>query len=107
NHFLPRVGTRSRCIMEDGEVYIYASSCSYQSDKIEFSETDEQKKNVTCFMLEKIAPNKTKLTLDYYIKKSPGSQLLFAMLKQKKMNASLSKSLSSLDALSKEVRLPA
>jgi len=38
NHMLPRVGMRCRCIMENGEEYIYASSYSYHPDKIEFSE---------------------------------------------------------------------
>src|SRR5207247_4324295 len=44
SHFLPRVGTRCRCIMENGETVIYASSYSYSSGRIEFSETDENKK---------------------------------------------------------------
>ena len=53
NHFLPRVGMRCRCVMENGQVIIYASSYSYNPERIEFSETDEQKKSSTYYLLEK------------------------------------------------------
>jgi hypothetical protein len=106
NHFLPRVGMRCRVVMKDGEAFIYASSYSYHPDRIAFSETDEEKKSVTYLILEKITPGKTRLTLEYYIKKGPGARLLFTLLKEKKVKAIIGKSLVNLDALSKEFRLP-
>lgn len=63
SHFLPRIGMRCRCVLENGQEIIYASSYSYNPDKIEFSETDEKKKNSTYFSLEKTSTNKTKLHL--------------------------------------------
>lgn len=47
NHFLPRVGMRCRCIMENGQVVIYTTNYSYHPERIEFSETDEMKKTST------------------------------------------------------------
>ena len=105
NHMLPRVGMRCRCIMENGEEYIYASSYSYHPDKIEFSETDEKKKSFTYYTLEKISAGRTKLTIDYYLKKNIPEQLLFKLLRKNKMEELYQQSLENLDALSKEVRL--
>ncbi len=107
NHFLPRVGMRCRSIMKNGEVIIYASSYFYQPDRIEFSETDEKKKSSTYFILEKTGNNKTKLTLDFYLKKNIANQIIFKLTKQKKMEATFHKSLQNLDGLVKEIKLPA
>jgi hypothetical protein len=104
-HFLPRIGTRCRRIMENGESIIYASSYSYHPERIEFSETDE-KENVTYYTLEKINDNKTKLTIDFYIKKNPLVQIIFNLGKKKKMEADFHKSLLNLDKLVKEIKLP-
>ncbi len=106
NHFLPRVGMRCRCIMDSGETITYSSSYFYKPDRIEFSETDEKKKNSTYYTLEKTGRNKTRLTLDFYIKKNMGSQFLFKLMKQRKMEASFRKSLQNLVSLVKEIRLP-
>lgn len=105
NHMLPRVGMRCRCIMENGEEYIYVSSYSYHPDKIEFSETDEKKKSSTYYTLEKITDGRTKLTVDYYLKKNIPEQLLFKLLRKNNMKAMYQRSLEKLDTLSKEVRL--
>ena len=105
NHMLPRVGMRCRCIMENGEVSIYASSYSYHSDRIGFSETDEKKQSATYFTLEKISDDRTRLTVDYYLKKNIPEQLLFKLLRKNKMTEMFRQSLENLDALSKEVRL--
>jgi hypothetical protein len=61
DHFLPRVGMRCRCIMENGQTVIYASNYTFHPERIEFSETDEQKKKSTNFILEKITDHKTRL----------------------------------------------
>ena len=106
NHFLPRVGMRCRCILENGEVITYASSYFYQPDRIEFSETDEKKKNSTCYILEKTSSNKTRLTLDYYIKKDIISQVLFALTEKRNVESSFRKSLQNLVSLVKEIRIP-
>jgi hypothetical protein len=105
NHFLPRVGMRCRCVMENGEVITYANSYFYQPDRIEFSETEEKKENLTYYTLEKTSENKTKLTLDFYIQKNIATQLIFRLMQQRKMEDSFRKSLQNLVSLLKEIRL--
>jgi hypothetical protein len=107
SHFLPRVGMRCRCQMEDGQVLVYATSYSYSPEKIEFSETDEKGKTTTWYILEKISSDKTKLTLDFYIDKKPVNQIIFKLMKQKKLEDTFQKSLLNLVHLVKEIKLPA
>jgi len=97
DHMLPRVGMRCRRIMENGQANIYASSYRFSPEKIEFSETDERKENALYFTLEKKEENRTKLTLDFYIKKSLASQIAFKLSRQKAMKSSFEKSLLNLE----------
>ena len=103
HHFLPRVGMRSRIVYENGQSMLYASSYSYHPDRIEFSETDEKKKNSTYFVLEKKGPDKTMLTIAFFIKNAFPGPLLFALTKKKTMEADLRRSLLRLDQLVAEM----
>jgi hypothetical protein len=105
NHYLPRVGMKCRNIMENGEVITYASSYFYQEDRIEFSETDDKKKNSTYYTLEKTGHNKIKLTIDYYLKKNIAAQIIFKLGKGKKMEERFQKSLFNLGELVKEIKI--
>jgi hypothetical protein len=107
NHFLPRVGMRCRCILENGNVNIYSTSYSYSPERIEFSETDEKKESTSYFTLEKTGNNKTKLTLDFYLKKNLAGQIMFNLTGKKEMENIIHKSLLNLDKLVKEIELPA
>ena len=107
NHFLPRTGMRCRCVMKNGQVIIYASSYSYHPERIEFSETDENKKYATSYLLEKTGENKTRLTIDFYLQKNIADQTLFKLVKKRKMENSFQKSLLNLKELVKEIKLPA
>jgi hypothetical protein len=104
---LPRVGMRCRCVMDNEQDVIYSSSYSNSGDRIEFSETDEKKISSTYFILEKIADNKTKLTIDFYLKKNIVLQILFNLLKKKKLEKIFRKSMDNLERLVKEIKLPA
>ena len=106
DHFLPRVGMSCRCIRENGQSVIYASSYRFHPERIEFSETDQEKKNSTNFILEKIENNKTRLTLHYYVAKNFINQLIFSLTKKREMEALLRKSLLNLDKVVKEIKLP-
>jgi hypothetical protein len=106
-HLLPRVGMRCRCVMEEGEVVTYVSSYRYHPDRIEFSETDEKQHSSTRFLLEKKGNHQTKLTLDFYLRKNFVAQLLFMLLKKKKTEDTMRKSLRNLTGLVKEMQLPA
>jgi hypothetical protein len=106
NHFLPRVGMRCRCVLDDGQVILYSSSYSYRPDRIEFSETNESNNNVTYITLEKIEPKKTRITLDYYLEGNVAKQLMFRLMKKNKMEDDFQKSLLKLVELVKEIQLP-
>jgi hypothetical protein len=106
-YILPRVGMRYRLVQDNGEVVSYASSCSFHAERIEFSETDEAKESSTYFLLEKTGEHRTRLTIDYYLKKSLPAQLAFQLTKKKKMEEALQRSLTKLTTLVKEMQLPA
>jgi hypothetical protein len=106
DHFLPRVGMRCLCTLENGQTFIYASSYSYTPERIEFSETDEKKSSSTNFLLEKIGNNRTRITIDYYLKKNGVNQFIFSLTRKKKMQAQLQKSLENLVEVVKEIKLP-
>jgi hypothetical protein len=104
-HFLPRIGTKCRRILDSGKTVIYSSSYAFHPDRITFSETDEDKKQAYYFLLEKMSDGKVKLTVDYYIRKNLLKQFLFS-LKKKKTKEALLRSLNRLEILLKEVDIP-
>lgn len=106
NHYLPRVGMRCRCVMENGQVVIYSSSYSYSPDRIEFSETDEQKKSSTYYLLEKTGDNKSMLTIDFYLKRNLLNEMMFQLVRKNRMGESLERSLLNLDKVVREIKLP-
>jgi hypothetical protein len=106
SHFLPRVGMRCRCLLENGESFIYSSSYSFTPDKIEFSETDEGDNSTRYYTLEKINDQRTRLTIDYYLSKNWLNQLLFKLSKKKTLENELRQSMIKLDSLVKEIKLP-
>ena len=105
NHFLPRIGMRCRCVLESGEVVLYASGYTYTPDRIEFSETEEVTKNTTYYTLERLGSRRTKLTLDYYLEKNIAGQIIFKLTKKNELENTIKKSLSNLTELVKEIRL--
>ena len=105
-HFLPRIGMRCRCIMENGKTSIYSSSYTYHPERIEFSETEENNRYSTYYLLEKIDDSKTRLTLDYYLDKDIATRFIFKVMKKRKMEASLHRSLQNIETLIKEIKLP-
>jgi hypothetical protein len=106
NHFLPRIGTRCRCIMDNGQSFIYASSYFFSPDHIEFSETDEKKKNSYCYILDKMSEKKTMLTVDFYMQKNFFQQLFLKFGKKRKMRQSLQRSLQNLARIVKDLHIP-
>jgi len=106
NHFLPRVGMRCRCILDNGEIITYSSSYSYTDDKIEFGEIEEGSGSVAYFTLEKLARMKSRLTIDYYIEKKFLKQIEFKLIGKKKLLKMYQQSLLNLVELVKEIQLP-
>jgi hypothetical protein len=105
SHYLPRVGTKCKTILETGETIIYASSYSYQPGRIEFSETDQDKKGSTYFLLEELSAHKSRLTLDYYVKKNYINRFFFSPKKKKDLEESFNRSLKKLEPLVKEMHV--
>jgi hypothetical protein len=103
SHYLPRVGTKCRTVLESGETIIYASSYSFQPGRIEFSETDQQKNNSTHYLLEEIAANESRLTVDYYVKKNFINRFFLSGKKKKELEESFKRSLKNLEPMVKEM----
>ncbi|HET9429974.1 MAG TPA: DUF2652 domain-containing protein [Chitinophagaceae bacterium] len=103
NHYLPRVGMRCRCVLENEEIITNSSSYLYQSDRIEFGETEEKNSNITQYTLEKKGDDKTLLTIDYYLPKNLLRQILFFLNEKKKLEKSLRKSMANATGLVKEL----
>lgn len=105
-HFLPRIGMRCRCVMENGQSTIYASSYTYHPDKIQFSETEEKENSTTHYTLDKIDDKRTRLTIDYHMQKNMMKQFLFNLSRKKKMEEMFERSLDNLKGLAKEIWWP-
>jgi len=97
-HFLPRIGMRCKCMFENGQEVIFATSYSYSPDWIEFGETDENSNRITYYTLEKKGRNKSKLTIDYYLPKNISG----AVKLSEKTEETFRKSLENLVELVKE-----
>ncbi len=103
---LPRVGMRSLRVMKDREETVYASSLSFRSDRIEFSETDQERRTSWYFTLESVDVDRTRLTVDFYVRSGLLRELWSRMIRKRQMAAALCRSLQNLDAVVKEIRVP-
>jgi len=106
SHFLPRIGVRSRFIMNDRETVILATSYSYNPEKLSFSETDENTKNMKYFYLEKVGDHKMRLTVDIYLEKNGYNRILFPIFQKQKMEAAFRRSMVNLEKVIQEIKLP-
>ena len=105
NHFLPRVGMRCRCVLDNGEQYIFSSSYHYQGDRIEFSESDEAGNQITYFTLLKTGKRKTKLTIDIYTP-STLSHFIQSFVRRNQLKARYDHSLSRLKTFVQTLNVP-
>jgi hypothetical protein len=103
NHFLPRVGMRSRWTLENGETVFYSSSYSYTDTKIEFSETDEKGNRIYYFTLVYKEAKKTELSIDIYQTGNWITQLLNEFSGHQKIDSKIQKSLDNLVLLLQEI----
>ena len=103
---LTRLGTSHRCILEKGQSIFYSSSYSFAPEKIEYSETDDNKTMAAYYTFTKITDEKTGLTVDLYLKKNPLTLALFNLLERKKLEKTYRQSLQNLVEFMKEVKLP-
>jgi hypothetical protein len=106
SHFLPRVGMRARSILKNGTINTYAASYRYTPERIEFTETDDLRKNVTYYLLEKVRTGVTRFTLEYYVPGGTINWLRNLLGRKKKMNDTYKKSMENLHGLVKELYVP-
>jgi len=106
SQYLPMVGTRHRCVLENGQAFVYTTHFSYTPEKIVMVETDEKKRVCSYFIFEKINENRTKFTFDFYLKNNPLLRLMFGLTMKKKYESSFTRSLDNLEKLEKEVEMP-
>lgn len=106
SHVLPQVGTKHRCLLEKGQIVAYTSNYSYSPEKIIYAETEENKKHATYTTFEKIGENKTRITLDFYVKKNPFMVMMFRLMMKKKFEKLFKQSFKNLAKFVKGVKLP-
>jgi hypothetical protein len=102
SHFLPRVGMKRKSIYNNGAIIYYATNYSFRADRIEFTETEEKKKNAVNFLLEDLGNNQAKLTLNYYLRNDFANRSLFKLFRRKKVEDSFRQSLTNLETFIKE-----
>lgn len=106
SHFLPRLGTKCKKILESGEeVIVYASGYSFRPDKIRIGETEEETGNTTYYTLEKISESRTRLTIDLYIPRNITNRLIFGLFKKSRLEKDLETSLNNLEQLVGEIHV--
>jgi hypothetical protein len=107
DHILPRIGMRYRCDTEKGESVIYSSSYNYYPERTEFSETEEKSDSTMYYIVEKVDEKKSRLTLNFYLKKNIINQFIFILTQKVKMKTDLEQSLANIDRLMQEISLSA
>jgi hypothetical protein len=106
DHFIPGIGTRHRCFMDDEQVILYTSSLTYDPQtKIIFSETDDKKTHAVYFILEPIKEKRSRFTVELYMS---GYIMKFAFdfFMKKKMEGRMQRSMANLEKLLKGIILP-
>lgn len=93
---IPRIGTRHRCVTEQGSIIVKYSDFAYETGKIVLGETEETKKSITYYTFEKLAEGGTRLSIGYYIEKNPLKQFLFRLTSKKKVLKRFQRSLNNL-----------
>lgn len=105
-HFIPGIGARHRCVLENETIVVYTSGLTYDPQtKIVFSETDEKKSMAVYFILEPVGETKSRLTLEFYLS-SRLKKLVFDLVAKKKLIARTQRSMENLEKLLPGIQLP-
>lgn len=104
-HWLPRIGMRCVCRMDNGDVVTLTSKyLQWLSDFVEFCETDSTG-NMTWYTLRGVDDNRTEVKLDYYIPRKFPTTLWFRLAGKSAVKRSLDRSLENLEKVVAEIRL--
>ena len=114
NHYLPRVGMKCKCVINGKQTMVYSSSYKYQDDRIEFTESEQDGKFLTWFTLERMPTDvnaegppilRTRLTLDYHVRKEIASGLWFRLFRKGPIEKQFLKSLENLVPFVNELKI--
>lgn len=105
-HFLPRVGMKCHVETDRGTVTIYSKDYYYADDKVQFTEGNDAENTYTRYRIEKTGAKRSKLTLEFYLKKNFARSLLFNLTHKQKKIDTLNRSLQNLEAVVKELKIP-
>jgi hypothetical protein len=101
SHPINHVGVKHNSIFNNRAITWYSSSFSQTSNTFSYSETDERETTTIFFTVRSVNSDNTFVTIDYYLKKEPLTQLYFSIFLKNKLSKQLSKSLNNLDRLSR------
>jgi hypothetical protein len=91
---------------DSGTVTIYSKDYHYQEDKVQFTEGNEAQNSYTRYIIEKTGMKRTKLTLEFYLKKRFPGLLIFNLTQKNKKIESFNRSLQNLDKIVKDLKIP-
>jgi hypothetical protein len=105
-HFIPGVGTRHRCVLEKRQQILITSTLSYEPEtRIAFSETSEKKDHAMYYIIEPLAQQRCRLTIEIYVANRL-MKIMFDLFMKKKLEGELRQSLERLDKLAMRTVLP-
>jgi hypothetical protein len=93
---ISRVGTTHRCVFDNNSIIVHYSFFSYHPEKIIFCESAQVAKGDRYYIFEKTGNEKTRLSLELYMKKSTFRNLMFDLFYKKKTTGSFERSLANL-----------
>jgi hypothetical protein len=102
-HWLPRVGMRAKFFFEDRETIVRVGSYVFRKEHIEFCEIDERTEDLNYFTIEKINPERCRLTIDYYQVKRFLGRLIFDLTGKKKLAERYRRGMERIEGLLKDV----
>jgi len=106
DHFIPGIGSKHRCVLENEEVFLITSSFSYDPEtRISFSETEEKGKHAMYFILEPLGESRSRLTLELCVPNRL-MKIMFLLFMKGKMQGQLTRSMEKLNELMKGIVLP-
>jgi len=103
NHWLPRVGMRSRFHRAEGESIVRASSYQFGPAHIEFSELDESTQDLDYFTIELLAEERCRLTIDHYRVQGLVGGFLFDLTRKKRLEEEYRHGLERIEGVLPEI----
>lgn len=100
---LPRIGTKSVHVTDEGETTVLFSDYSFGTDRILLAETDEDRMWSRVFTAEPLPGGRARLTISWQIRGGILRELWFRLTKKRSVQAGLRRSLANLDALVTEL----